>query len=61
MDVNALDLEGATNPGDLEVLAAETVKRVIRPGTFDRNRASGSLQHIMALMEVKTVWHPKGH
>ena len=61
MDVNAVDLEGSTNQVELEVLAAGTVKRVIQPNAFARKSAKGSLQHILALMEVKTVWHPKGH
>jgi acyl-CoA reductase-like NAD-dependent aldehyde dehydrogenase len=60
-DVNAIDLEGATDWVDLEISAADTLKRVIRPGSYDRTGASGSLDHILALMEVKTVWHPKGH
>ena len=61
MDVNAVDLEGTSNPQELEVLAAGTVKRVIRPDTYARTNAKGTLQHILDLMEVKTVWHPKGH
>ena len=61
MDVNAVDLEGTSNPVELEVAAAGTVKRVIRPKTYDRTNSRGSLQHILDLMEVKTVWHPKGH
>ena len=61
MDVNAVDLEGTSNPTELEISAANTVKRVIRPGTYPREGAKGNLQHILDLMEVKTVWHPKGH
>lgn len=61
MDVNAVDLEGTSNPVDLEIAAAGTVKRVIRPGTYERTNSKGSLRHILDLMEVKTVWHPKGH
>ena len=61
MDVNAVDLEGASNAVELEILAAETVKRVIRAGSYSRSGATGTLQHILDLMEVKTVWHPKGH
>ena len=60
-DVNALDLEGTSDPVGLEIRAAETLKRVLRPGTFSRTGAKGSLQQILAFMEVKTVWHPKGH
>ncbi len=60
-DVNAIDLEGAFEPVELEIMAAETIKRVIRPHSFGRVSARGSLEHILSLMEVKTVWHPKGH
>ena len=61
LDVNAIDLEGASNVVDLEISAAQNLKRVIRQNDFAREGASGSLQHITALMEIKTVWHPKGH
>jgi acyl-CoA reductase-like NAD-dependent aldehyde dehydrogenase len=61
MDINAVDLEGTSNPTELEIAAAGTVKRVIRPDTYERTNSKGSLQHILDLMEVKTVWHPKGH
>jgi hypothetical protein len=60
-DVNAIDLEGASSPVELEIMAAETIKRVIRSNTYDRLSSRGQLGHILALMEVKTVWHPKGH
>lgn len=60
-DVNAVDLEGVSNATELEILAAGTIKRVIRPASYQRLNAKGSLQHILDLMEVKTVWHPKGH
>lgn len=60
-DVNALDLEGSANPAELEIDAAQTLKRVIRPDSYDRTGSKGSLQHILDLMELKTVWHPKGH
>ena len=61
LDVNAIDLEGTSNAAELEMLAAENLKRVIRPGTYSRQSATGSLQHILDLMETKTVWHPKGN
>ncbi len=61
MDVNAVDLEGASKPAELELMAADTVKRVLRKGSYERLGSSGSLQHILDLMELKTVWHPKGH
>lgn len=60
-DVNAIDLEGSSSPVELEIAAAETIKRVIRPGSYGRLGAKGSFSHITNLMEVKTVWHPKGH
>ena len=60
-DVNAVDLEGTSDPVDLEMLAADTLKRVVRPAAFSRSESKGSLQQILAFMEVKTVWHPKGH
>lgn len=61
MDVNAVDLEGTSKPFELEVAAAGSVKRVIRPNTYERTSPRGSLSHILDLMELKTVWHPKGH
>lgn len=61
MDVNAVDLEGASNLKELEIMAADTVKRVVRKGSYQRLSSKGSLQHILDYMEIKTVWHPKGH
>jgi hypothetical protein len=55
----AVDLEGTSNPTELEIAAAGTVKLVIRPDAYERTNSKGSLQHILDLMEVKTVWHPK--
>lgn len=60
-DVNAIDLEGAFEAVELEIMAAETIKRVIRSNSYARLSSKGALQHILSLMEVKTVWHPKGH
>lgn len=58
-DVNALDLSGAVSAVPLIESAAQTLKRIIRP---DSELASGqSLERILALMEAKTVWHPKGY
>ena len=57
MDVNALDLTGAADGSapELERLAADSVKRVVR-GT-----ATGqSVWEIEPLVEAKTVWHPIG-
>ena len=56
MDVNALDLAGADgSAGELERLAAENVKRVVR-GTPDGQ----SPWEIASFLELKTVWHPIG-
>jgi acyl-CoA reductase-like NAD-dependent aldehyde dehydrogenase len=57
MDVNAIDVTGAAADWvtELERLAAENVKRVVR-GT-----ATGqSVWEIEPLTEAKTVWHPMG-
>ncbi len=55
-DVNALDLAGAgaLEWVDLEIAAADTLKRVLPPG-----EVTASPQRIAAFTEVKTVWHPK--
>jgi acyl-CoA reductase-like NAD-dependent aldehyde dehydrogenase len=56
MDVNAVDLTGVLDDGaELERLAAENVKRVVR-GAADGQ----SLREIEAFLELKTVWHPIG-
>ena len=56
MDVNAIDVTGADGAvADLERLAAENVKRVVR--------SSADVQspwEIEAFLELKTVWHPIG-
>jgi acyl-CoA reductase-like NAD-dependent aldehyde dehydrogenase len=56
MDVNAIDVSGADGlRPDLEVAAAENVKRVV-VGKVDGQ----SLAEISAFLEFKTVWHPIG-
>ncbi len=56
MDVNAIDLCGADGDGpELERLAAENVKRVVR-GRSDVQ----SPWEIAHFLELKTVWHPIG-
>ena len=56
MDVNAIDVAGADGEiPELERLAAENVKRVVR-GKADRQ----SPYEIAAFLELKTVWHPIG-
>jgi acyl-CoA reductase-like NAD-dependent aldehyde dehydrogenase len=55
MDVNAVDLSGADGErAELERLAAENVKRVVRNGEGQ------SPWHAAAYLELKTVWHPIG-
>jgi acyl-CoA reductase-like NAD-dependent aldehyde dehydrogenase len=55
MDVNALDLAGVEGDrAELERLAADNVKRVVRNG------AGRSPWHAAAFLEMKTVWHPIG-
>ena len=55
MDVNAIDLSGIEGDrAELEELAAENVKRVIRNGDGQ------SPWHAAAYLELKTVWHPIG-
>jgi acyl-CoA reductase-like NAD-dependent aldehyde dehydrogenase len=43
---------------ELDTLAAETVKRVLRIGTQDARE--DSLRRLEALTELKTAWHPIG-
>ena len=57
-DVNAVDLLGAGELDwvDLEIAAADTLKRVLRPEPALPGRA---LDRILAFTETKTVWHTK--
>jgi acyl-CoA reductase-like NAD-dependent aldehyde dehydrogenase len=56
MDVNALDVTGGDGDiPELERLAAENVKRVVR-GSADGQ----SPWEIAGFLELKTVWHPMG-
>jgi acyl-CoA reductase-like NAD-dependent aldehyde dehydrogenase len=56
MDVNAIDLTGEDGDlAELERLAAENVKRVIRSAPEVQ-----SPWEIEAFLELKTVWHPIG-
>jgi acyl-CoA reductase-like NAD-dependent aldehyde dehydrogenase len=64
-DVNALDLTGVTDPElatELERAAAQTLKRVTRPpaGPAGDWFADPGIGRMTALLETKTVWHPKG-
>lgn len=63
-DVNALDLTGVDHPelaAELERSAAGTLKRVLRPGAATDFTADPGLRPMTALLETKTVWHPKGY
>ena len=56
MDVNAIDVTGADGQiPDIERLAAENVKRVVRAAPD-----SQSPWQIADFLELKTVWHPIG-
>ena len=59
-DVNALDLVGAGDLEwvDLQIAAAETLKRVLPPDRrrMPRRRACSASR---AFTEIKTVWHTK--
>ena len=55
LDVNAIDLAGVDGDREeLERLAAENVKRVVRNGDGQ------SPWHAASYLELKTVWHPIG-
>jgi acyl-CoA reductase-like NAD-dependent aldehyde dehydrogenase len=62
-DVNALDLTGAGDLGgsltwvDLQIAAAETLKRVLPP---EDGVPAPSVERITFFTETKTVWHTKG-
>lgn len=66
MDVNGIDLTGATDPElatSLEADAAENLKRVRRPAPQDGPEdllATPALDRMTQFLEVKTVWHPIG-
>ena len=57
-DVNALDLAGAgeTDWVDLQIAAAETLKRVLPP---EAGVVAPSVERITFFTETKTVWHTK--
>lgn len=72
-DVNALDLAGAEAElaEELEVAAADNLKRVLRPssGAASASAAAPSSDwtadpgtgRLLAFLETKTVWHPLGN
>jgi acyl-CoA reductase-like NAD-dependent aldehyde dehydrogenase len=61
MDVDALDLTGvpADLARDLEIAAADNLKRVRRPGAEDWAAPPG-MDRMLGVLEAKTVWHPIG-
>ena len=62
MDVNGLDLTGVADADlarDLEVAAADNLKRVRRAGVENLDD-SPALERMTTFMEIKTVWHPMG-
>lgn len=65
MDVNAIDLTGIAGDtalaADLEVAAAENLKRVRRaPAAEPDWTLDQGLEPMTAFLETKTVWHPIG-
>jgi acyl-CoA reductase-like NAD-dependent aldehyde dehydrogenase len=66
MDVNGIDLTGTVlAAAELEVAAADNVKRVLRP-PYDADgkevdwTREPDLTRLRAFVETKTVWHPVG-
>ncbi|MFD0335443.1 aldehyde dehydrogenase family protein [Streptomyces erythrogriseus] len=61
-DVNAIDLAGADEvlAKELEVAAADNLKRVLRPQPVDDWSAAPGTDRMTAFLETKTVWHPTG-
>ncbi|MGW7511714.1 aldehyde dehydrogenase family protein [Streptomyces massasporeus] len=60
-DVNAIDLAGADEAlaKELEIAAADNLKRVLRPQPVDYAETPG-IDRLTAFLETKTVWHPTG-
>ena len=61
-DVNAIDLAGADEAlaKELEIAAADNLKRVLRPHPVDNWTATPGTDRMTAFLETKTVWHPTG-
>ncbi|MFD9411482.1 aldehyde dehydrogenase family protein [Streptomyces sp. NPDC059989] len=61
-DVNAIDLAGADTAlaKELEIAAADNLKRVLRPQPVDDWTADPGTSRMTAFLETKTVWHPTG-
>jgi acyl-CoA reductase-like NAD-dependent aldehyde dehydrogenase len=65
MDVNAVDLTGVSGDAEtareLEVAAAENLKRVVRARATEPDwTLEPGLDTMTAFLETKTVWHPIG-
>lgn len=63
MDVNGIDLTGVEDEAlatDLEVAAADNLKRVRRPEPDTDWLAEPGLDRMTRFQETKTVWHPIG-
>lgn len=60
-DVNGIDLTGADEvlAKELEIAAADNLKRVLRPHPTDWTTDPGT-RRLTAFLETKTVWHPTG-
>lgn len=61
-DVNAIDLAGVEDDvlaKELEIAAADNLKRVARPQAVDWSADPGT-HRLTAFLETKTVWHPTG-
>ncbi|MGW1073569.1 aldehyde dehydrogenase family protein [Streptomyces sp. NPDC002537] len=60
-DVNAIDLAGADAAlaKELEIAAADNLKRVLRPQAVDWAAMPG-IDRMTAFLETRTVWHPTG-
>ncbi|MET3983291.1 aldehyde dehydrogenase family protein [Streptomyces sp. PvR034] len=61
-DVNAIDLAGADEAlaTELEIAAADNLKRVLRRSSTDDWTADPGTKRMTAFLETKTVWHPTG-
>ncbi|MEU1024753.1 MULTISPECIES: aldehyde dehydrogenase family protein [unclassified Streptomyces] len=62
-DVNAIDLTGADADlaRELQIAAADNLKRVLRPQPVDTDwTADPGTRRLTAFLETKTVWHPTG-
>ena len=63
MDVNGIDLTGVEDAElatELEVAAADNLKRVRRPAPGTDWLAEPGLDRMTRFLETKTVWHPMG-